>query len=87
MRTRLDSAPRARYQYSSMGILLVARIAERISGSDMRTFVDRTVFQTLNMKYSAQGLGRFKLEDMVMTNNWPDVHAEWCNPQLNHVNF
>jgi CubicO group peptidase (beta-lactamase class C family) len=66
MRTRLDFAPGDRYQYSSMGILLAARIAELISGSDIRTFVDRTVFQPLNMKHSAQGLGRFKQEDMVL---------------------
>ncbi len=65
LRTRLDFAPGARYQYSSMGILLAARIAELISGSDIRTLVDRTVFQPLSMKHSAQGLGRFKLEDMV----------------------
>ena len=65
MRTRLEFAPGARYQYSSMGILLAARIAELISGSDIRTLVDRTVFQPLGMKHSAQGLGRFKLEDMV----------------------
>src|SRR5438876_3781230 len=48
MRTRLDFAPGARYQYSSMGILLGARIAERISGSDIRTLVDRMVFQPLS---------------------------------------
>jgi CubicO group peptidase (beta-lactamase class C family) len=65
VRTRLDFAPGARYQYSSMGILLAARIAELISGSDILTLVDRTVFQPLNMKHSAQGLGRFKLEEMV----------------------
>ncbi|HMF20412.1 MAG TPA: serine hydrolase domain-containing protein [Gemmataceae bacterium] len=65
MRTRLDFAPGTRYQYSSMGILLAARIAEIISGSDIRTLVDRAVFQPLGMKHSAQGLGRFKLEEMV----------------------
>jgi CubicO group peptidase (beta-lactamase class C family) len=65
IRTRLDFAPGARYQYSSMGILLAARIAELISGSDIRALVDRQVFQPLGMKHSAQGLGRFKLEDMV----------------------
>ena len=48
-----------------MGILLAARIAEVISGSDILTLVDRTVFQPLGMKHSAQGLGRFKLEEMV----------------------
>ena len=65
VRARLAFAPGARYQYSSMGILLAARIAELISGSDIRTFVDRRVFQPLGMKHSAQGLGRFKLEEMV----------------------
>jgi CubicO group peptidase (beta-lactamase class C family) len=65
LRARLDFAPGARYQYSSMGILLAARIAELISGSDILTLVDRTVFQPLGMEHSAQGLGRFKLEEMV----------------------
>jgi CubicO group peptidase (beta-lactamase class C family) len=65
MRTRLDFAPGARYQYSSMGILLAARIAELVSGSDIRALVERTVFQPLSMKHSAQGLGRFPLEAMV----------------------
>jgi CubicO group peptidase (beta-lactamase class C family) len=66
IRARLDFAPGARYQYSSMGILLAARIAELIIGSDILTLVDRTVFQPLCMKHSAQGLGRFKLEEMVL---------------------
>jgi CubicO group peptidase (beta-lactamase class C family) len=65
VRTRLDFAPGTRYQYSSMGIMLAARIAELITGSDILTLVDRTVFQPLGMKHSAQGLGRFKLEEMV----------------------
>jgi CubicO group peptidase (beta-lactamase class C family) len=65
IRTGLAFAPGTRYQYSSMGILLATRIAELISGSDILTFVDRKVFQPLNMKHSAQGLGRFKLDEMV----------------------
>jgi CubicO group peptidase (beta-lactamase class C family) len=65
IRTRLAFAPGTKYQYSSMGILLAARIAGLISGSDILTLVDRTVFQPLGMKHSAQGLGRFKLEEMV----------------------
>jgi CubicO group peptidase (beta-lactamase class C family) len=65
LRTPLDFAPGARYQYSSMGILLAARIAEVVSGSDIRTLVERTVFQPLGMKHSAQGLGQFQLEAMV----------------------
>jgi CubicO group peptidase (beta-lactamase class C family) len=65
IRTRLDFAPGTKYQYSSMGILLAARIAELISGADIRGLVDRAVFQPLGMKHSAQGLGRFKQEGMV----------------------
>ena len=65
MRTRLNFAPGARYQYSSMGILLAARIAELISGTDILTLVDRAVFRPLGMQRSAQGLGRFRLEEMV----------------------
>jgi CubicO group peptidase (beta-lactamase class C family) len=65
LRTRLAFAPGTRYQYSSMGILLATRIAELISGSEIRTLVDRKVFQPLGMRHSAQGLGRFKREEMV----------------------
>ncbi len=65
VRARLDFVPGAKYQYSSIGILLAARIAELISGSDILALVDRNVFQPLGMKHSAQGLGRFKLEVMV----------------------
>lgn len=64
-RTPLHFVPGSRYQYSSMGILLAARVAEQISGTDILMLVDQVVFQPLNMKHSAQGLGRFKFEDMV----------------------
>jgi CubicO group peptidase (beta-lactamase class C family) len=66
IRARLAFTPGTQYQYSSMGILLAARIAEILSGSDIRTLVERTVFGPLDMKHSAQGLGRFKLEEMVV---------------------
>jgi CubicO group peptidase (beta-lactamase class C family) len=65
VRSRLAFAPGTRYQYSSMGILLAARMAELVSGSDILTLVDRAVFQPLGMKHSAQGLGRFKLDEVV----------------------
>jgi CubicO group peptidase (beta-lactamase class C family) len=64
-RTPLHFAPGSRYQYSSMGILLASRVAELLSGTDILTLTDRTVFKPLGMQRSAQGLGRFKLEDMV----------------------
>src|SRR5262245_9572677 len=65
VRTPLGFAPGARYQYSSMGILLAARVAELLSGSDILNLVTHRVLQPLGMKHSAQGLGRFKLEEMV----------------------
>jgi CubicO group peptidase (beta-lactamase class C family) len=65
VRAPLAFAPGSKYQYSSMGILLAARIAELISGADILALVDRSVFRPLAMKHSAQGLGRFRFEDMV----------------------
>jgi CubicO group peptidase (beta-lactamase class C family) len=64
-RAPLGFAPGSQYRYSSMGILLAARIAEIVSGTDILALVARSVFEPLGMKHSAQGLGRFKLEDMV----------------------
>jgi CubicO group peptidase (beta-lactamase class C family) len=65
IRTPLQFEPGSRYQYSSMAILLATHVAEIISGSDILKLVERTVFQPLKMERSAQGLGRFKLEDFV----------------------
>lgn len=64
-RTKVEFTPGAKYQYSSMGIMLAARIAEIVGETDILTLIDRAVFQPLGMKHSAQGLGRFKLDEMV----------------------
>jgi CubicO group peptidase (beta-lactamase class C family) len=64
-RTPLAFAPGTKYSYSSMAILLATRIAELISGTDILTLTDRAVLQPLGMQHSAQGRGRFKLEDFV----------------------
>jgi CubicO group peptidase (beta-lactamase class C family) len=65
IRTPLHFVPGSKYQYSSMAILLAARVAEVIGGTDILTLVGRAVLQPLKMKHSAQGLGQFKIEDMV----------------------
>jgi CubicO group peptidase (beta-lactamase class C family) len=62
---RLSFAPGSRYQYSSMGILLASQVAQQISGVTIQELVDRSVFGPLDMRHSALGLGRFKLDDMV----------------------
>jgi CubicO group peptidase (beta-lactamase class C family) len=65
VRAPLQFVPGSKYQYSSMAILLAARVAEVISGTDILTLVDRAVLHPLQMQHSAQGLGRFKLENVV----------------------
>lgn len=65
VRTPLQFAAGSKYQYSSMGILLATHVAELLTKKSILTFVDEAVFQPLGMKHSAQGLGRFKLQDMV----------------------
>jgi CubicO group peptidase (beta-lactamase class C family) len=65
VRTPLLFEPGAKYSYSSMGILLASEMARRITGTDFLEFVDKAVFQPLEMKHSAMGLGRFKREDLV----------------------
>lgn len=66
MAAPLSFAPGSQYQYSSMGILLATQIAQAVSGVAILTLVDRAVFQPLGMKHSAQGLGRFKLAEMIV---------------------
>jgi CubicO group peptidase (beta-lactamase class C family) len=66
IRTPLHFAPGSKYQYSSMAILLASRVAEMISGSDILKLVEEKVLRPLKMEHSAQGLGRFKLGEMVM---------------------
>lgn len=61
----LSFTPGASYQYSSMGILLACHVAEKLTGQSILSLVEETVFQPLKMRHSAQGLGRFALEDMV----------------------
>jgi len=63
--TPLQFEPGSRYQYSSMGILLATHLAELITGKDIVTWVERTVFRQLDMRRSAQGLGRFRQGDFV----------------------
>jgi CubicO group peptidase (beta-lactamase class C family) len=66
IRTPLLFEPGARYSYSSMGILLAAEIARRISGTDFIDLVNKSVLQPLEMKRSALGLGPFNLNEVIL---------------------
>lgn len=57
--------PGKNYRYSSMGILLATHVAEKLTNQDILSLVEETVFKPLKMERSAQGLGRFSLEEMV----------------------
>jgi CubicO group peptidase (beta-lactamase class C family) len=65
VRTPLLFDPGARYEYSSMGILLACEAAQRITGKDFLAFMDEALFTPLQMNHSALGLGRFKLEQVM----------------------
>jgi CubicO group peptidase (beta-lactamase class C family) len=75
VRTPLLFDPGAKYSYSSMGILLAGEVAQRITGTNILEFVDRAVFQPLEMKRSVMGLGRYTLED-VMKNQTENAAPE-----------
>jgi len=62
IRTPLLFEPGTRYSYQSMGILLLAEICERITGSPFPEHLERNLFRPLGMELSALGLGRIPLE-------------------------
>ena len=65
IKSPLGFSPGTKYQYSSMGILLAASIAEILGGTSILTLVEKNVFKPLGMQHSAQGLGSFQLTDFV----------------------
>ncbi|MCA9083366.1 MAG: beta-lactamase family protein [Planctomycetaceae bacterium] len=57
LKAPLSFPPGTKYQYSSMGILLAAEIAQRLSGMDIRRYVHEQVLRPLKMTNSALGMG------------------------------
>jgi CubicO group peptidase (beta-lactamase class C family) len=66
VRTPLLFKPGTQVKYQSMGILLAAQIAERISGEPFPKFLERELFAPLGMKRTALGLGRFSIPDTAL---------------------
>ena len=66
MTTPLLFKPGTQYKYQSMGILLAAEIAQRITGLPLPTFLDREVFKPLGMTRTAMGMGKLEMEDVEM---------------------
>lgn len=65
MRTPMLFAPGTRYSYSSMGILLAAEVAQRISGKPIAALVSEVVFEPLRMTRSALGIGHLDPDSLV----------------------
>lgn len=65
LRTPLSFPTGTRYQYSSMGILLLSHLAERIARQPMSQLVEERVLKPLRMEHSALGRVQFALADLL----------------------
>jgi CubicO group peptidase (beta-lactamase class C family) len=63
--TPLLFTPGTAFRYQSMGVLLAAEIVERISGMPLRDFERKEIFEPLEMKHTALGLGGMRIADTV----------------------
>ncbi len=62
-RVPLLFAPGTQCKYQSMGILLAAEIAERITNMKLRDWLKKSIFDPVGMKSTALGLGQHKIPD------------------------
>lgn len=56
LKAPLKFAPGSKYSYSSMGILLSAEIAQKITGKPIADLVEERVFKPLGMRHTGYGL-------------------------------
>ncbi len=88
-RTPLLFKPGTEYRYQSMGILLAAEIARRVTRTPFREFLQVQVFRRLGLAHTSLGLGGRKISDTAqcqVTGNddwnwnspyWRDLGAPW----------
>lgn len=62
---QLAFTPGSAYEYSSMGILLAAEIAQRVSGNSIVELVQHRVLNRLDMQCSALGIGRLDQKQLM----------------------
>jgi CubicO group peptidase (beta-lactamase class C family) len=79
MRAPLRFKPGTSVAYQSMGYLLAAEIAERLTHTPLREQLRRKVFQPLGMSTASLGLGGRKLEDTAHC-QVPDDPGGWNSP-------
>jgi CubicO group peptidase (beta-lactamase class C family) len=79
LRAPLRFRPGTAVAYQSMGYLLAAEIAERITRLPFREHLQRTLFQPLGMTATSLGLGGRKLEETARC-QVPDDPGGWNSP-------
>jgi CubicO group peptidase (beta-lactamase class C family) len=82
--TPLLFTPGTAFRYQSMGVLLAAEIAARISGIPLREFERKEIFEPLGMRHSALGLGGMRIADTVQVQDsgetsWNSNSEYWRN--------
>ncbi len=82
--TPLLYSPGTSFRYQSMGILLAAEIAERISGMPLREFERKEIFEPLGMAHSSLGLGKRRIADTIPiqesgSSDWDGNSEYWRN--------
>jgi len=79
-KTPLLFRPGAKVSYQSMGLLLAAEIAQRITRTPFRDFLHQEIFLPLGMKETSLGLGGRRIEDTAQcqVENKEDWH--WNSP-------
>ncbi len=78
--TPLLFKPGAEVRYQSMGILLAAEIAERITSSPLREFLRRELFQPLGMPNTSLGLDGRKISETAQCQVSGDDDWNWNSP-------
>ncbi|MFN3325279.1 MAG: serine hydrolase domain-containing protein [Bryobacteraceae bacterium] len=79
-KTPLLFKPGTEVRYQSMGILLAAEIAERITKTPFRDFLKREIFDPLGMKSAALGLGSHTIEGTARSQVSGNDHWNWNSP-------
>jgi len=80
IRTPLLFAPGSEVRYQSMGILLLAEIAERVSGLPLREFLRKELFGPLGMKGTSLGLGGRKIAGTARSQVAEETAWDWNTP-------
>jgi CubicO group peptidase (beta-lactamase class C family) len=76
-RTPLLLPPGTKVSYQSMGILLAAAIAEKVSGEPMPRLLARTIFDPLRMWHTSLGLGDRALADTAQCQVPQAERSDW----------